>query len=88
MSTKTNLARKVLLSKLAASVESLIKIQELVYMLGLMMLILLSTNFSIKLLKNITVMKSVQNIFQIWTPRVLKTLNSVKRIVPGLTVLE
>lgn len=88
MSTKTNLARKVLLSKLAASVESLIKIQESVYMLGLMMLILLSTNFSIKLLKNITVMKSVQNIFQIWTPRVLKTLNSVKRIVPGLTVLE
>ena len=65
MNTKTKLAKKVSLLKLAASVESLIKIQESVFMLDLTMLTLLSTNFSIKLLKNITVTKSVQAILLI-----------------------
>ena len=48
MNIKINHAHQVLLSKLAASVELPIKIQELVFMLDLMILILLSANFSIK----------------------------------------
>lgn len=65
MNTKTKLAKKVSLLKLAVSVESQIKILESVFMLDLTMLTLLSTNFSIKLSKNITVTKSVQATFLI-----------------------
>tara|TARA_B110000285_G_C15094946_1_gene601383 strand:+ start:835 stop:1104 length:270 start_codon:yes stop_codon:yes gene_type:complete len=65
MNIKINHAKPELLSKLAASVESQIKIQELVFMPDPMILILLSTNFLIKLLKNITVMMLTINIFLI-----------------------
>ncbi len=65
MNTKTKLAKKVSLLKLAVSVESQIKILESVFMLDLTMLTLLLTNFSIKLSKNITVTKSVQATFLI-----------------------
>jgi hypothetical protein len=65
MNIKINHVKPESLSKLAASVESQIKIQELVFMLDPMILILLSTNFSIKSLKNITVMMLTINIFLI-----------------------
>ena len=65
MNIKINHVKPESLSKLAASVESQIKIQELVFTLDPMILILLSTNFSIKSLKNITVMMLTINTFLI-----------------------